>query len=95
MPERKGVCVCKKCGYVLHKKAAVIPGWDAEQSSTDVHCSRCGKTLVGCFQENEDSLELDRIDKVLLLLPFLPLTDRVPTLASLTFGGEENEFLAR
>ncbi len=95
MPERKGVYVCKKGGYVTYKKVAIIPGCDAEQSSTHVHCLGCGKTLMGCFKENEDSVELDRIDKVLFILPFSPLTCVVPTLTSLTFGGEENEFLAR
>ncbi len=94
MSERKGVCVCKKGSYVSYMKTTVIPGWDAEEFSNEVHCSRCRKILVGCFQENEDSLEMDRIDKV-FLLPFLPLTNIMSTLASLTFGGEENGLLAR
>ena len=94
MSERKGVCVCKKGSYGLHKKAAVIAGWYAEEFSTYVHCLKCGKTLVRCFQENEDSLELDRIGRI-LLLPFLSFTDGMSTLASLTFGGAENELLAR
>jgi hypothetical protein len=38
---------------------------------------------------------MDRVDKVLLILPVLPLADLVSTLFSLGFGGEEVGFLAR
>jgi hypothetical protein len=38
---------------------------------------------------------LDRIDKVLLILPFLPTADLSSTLFSLNFGGEEVGILAR
>ena len=38
---------------------------------------------------------MDRVDKVLLVLPFLPLADLVSTLFSLGFGGVEVGFLAR
>jgi hypothetical protein len=32
MSEREEVYVCKRCGYVLPKKDAVVSGWDAEGS---------------------------------------------------------------
>jgi len=38
---------------------------------------------------------LDRIDKVLLILPFLPVADLLSTLFSLSLGGQEVGFLAR
>jgi len=38
---------------------------------------------------------LDRIDKVLLILPLLPVADLSSTLFSLNFGGEEVGILAR
>jgi len=38
---------------------------------------------------------LDRIDKVLLILPILPALDLLSTLFSLGFGGEEIGVLAR
>jgi hypothetical protein len=38
---------------------------------------------------------LDRIDKVLFILPFLPVADLSSTLFSLNFGGEEVGILAR
>ena len=37
---------------------------------------------------------MDRVDKVLLVLPVLPLADLVSTLFSLSLGGEEVGFLA-
>ena len=38
---------------------------------------------------------MDRIDKVLLILPFLPVADLLSTLFSLSLGGQEVGFLAR
>ena len=38
---------------------------------------------------------MDRVDKALLILPFLPLFDLVSTLFSLSLGGVEIGFLAR
>jgi Ni,Fe-hydrogenase I cytochrome b subunit len=38
---------------------------------------------------------LDRIDKVLLILPFLPVADLLSTLFSLSLGGQEVGILAR
>jgi len=38
---------------------------------------------------------VDRIDKVLLVMPFLPFADLLSTLFSLGFGGEEVGILAR
>ncbi len=38
---------------------------------------------------------MDRVDKILLLLPLLPLMDLASTLFSLQFGGEEIGLLAR
>jgi predicted RNA-binding Zn-ribbon protein involved in translation (DUF1610 family) len=46
MPEREETYVCKKCGYVLPKEDAVVSGWDAEGSTTHVHCPRCGKIIA-------------------------------------------------
>jgi RNase P subunit RPR2 len=46
MSEREEVYVCKRCSYVLSKGDAVVSGWDAEGSSTHVHCSRCGKIIA-------------------------------------------------
>jgi predicted RNA-binding Zn-ribbon protein involved in translation (DUF1610 family) len=45
-PSPKDVYVCKKCGYVLPKKDAIVSGWNAEHSSTHVHCPRCGKIIA-------------------------------------------------
>lgn len=38
---------------------------------------------------------MDRIDKVLLILPFLPVADLLSTLFSLSLGGQEVGILAR
>ena len=46
------------------------------------------------MQERRNKLELDRIDKVLFILPFIPLVDVVSTLFLLTFGGKESGPLA-
>ena len=90
MPEREEVYVCKRCGYVLPKRDAVVSGWDAEGSTTHVHCPRCGKIIARYVeQERRNRLELDRIDKVLFILPFLTLADGVSTEFSLMFGGME------
>jgi len=90
MPEREEVYVCKRCGYVLPKRDAVVSGYDAEGSSTHVHCPRCGKIIARYVeQKRRNRLELDRIDKVLFLLPFLTLADTVSTWFSLMFGGME------
>jgi len=45
-PSPKDAYFCKNCGYVLPKNEAVVSGWDAEASSTHVHCSRCGKIIA-------------------------------------------------
>ena len=96
MPEREEFYVCKRCGYVLPKRDAVVSGWDAEGSSTHVHCPRCGKIVARYVeQERRNRLELDRIDKVLFLLPFLTLADMVSTEFSLMFGGMEGGPIAR
>jgi len=88
---RKGVYVCKKCGYVLSKRDAVVSGWDSEGSTTHVHCPRCGRIIARYVNgKRGNRLELDRIDKVLLILPFIPLVDMVSTLVLLTFGGKES-----
>jgi len=42
----KDAYVCKRCGYVLPERGAVVSGWDAEGSSTHVHCPRCGKIIA-------------------------------------------------
>jgi hypothetical protein len=90
MPEREEIYVCKRCSYVLSKRDAVVSGWDAEGSSTHVHCPRCGKIIARYVeQERRNRLELDRIDKVLAILPFMTLADTVSTEFSLTFGGME------
>jgi len=90
MPEREEIYVCNRCGYVLPKRDAVVSGWDAEGSSTHVHCPRCGKIIARYVeQERRNRLELDRIDKVLFILPFLTLGDEVSTEFSLMFGGME------
>jgi len=82
--------VCPRCGYVLPKRDAVVSGWDAEGSSTHVHCPRCGKIIARYVeQERSNRLELDRIDKILFILPFLTLADTVSTEFSLMFGGME------
>jgi len=87
---REKVYVCKKCGYVLLKRDAVVSGWDSEGSSTHVHCPGCGKIIARYVeQERRNRLELDRIDKVLFVLPFLTLADTVSTEFSLMFGGGE------
>jgi len=90
MPEREEVYVCQRCGYVLPRKDAVVSGWDAEGSTTHVHCPRCGKIIARYIeQERRDRLELDRIDKVLFILPFLTLADTMSTEFSLMFGAME------
>jgi len=90
MPKREEAYVCKRCGYVLLKKDAVVSGWDAEGSSTHVHCPRCGKiTARYVKQKRKNRLELGRIDKVLFVLPFLTLADTVSTEFSLMFGSME------
>jgi hypothetical protein len=72
------------------ERDAVVSGWDAEVSSTHVHCPRCGKIIARYVeQERRKRLELDRIDKVLFILPFLTLADTVSTEFSLMFGGKE------
>ena len=38
--------VYRYCGFVLPKKDAEVSGWDAEYSSTHVHCPRCGKMIT-------------------------------------------------
>jgi len=82
--------VCPRCGYVLPKEDAVVSGWDAEGSSTHVHCPRCGKIIARYVeQERRSKLELDRIDKVLFILPSLTLADTMSTEFSLVFGGME------
>jgi len=74
----------------LRKREAVVSGWDAEGSSTHVHCPRCGKIIARYVeQERRNRLELDRIDKVLFILPFLTLADTASTEFSLMFGGME------
>jgi len=95
MPKRDEVYICKRCDYILPKKDAVISGWDAEGSTTHVHCPRCGKIIARYVeQETRNRLELDRIDKVLNILPFLTLADMVSTEFSLMFGGMEGGPLA-
>ena len=39
-------------------------------------------------------MDLDRIDRVLFILPFIPLVDATSTLFLLTFGGKESGILA-
>ena len=88
LSEREEVYVCKRCSYVLPKK-------DAEGSSPHVHCPRCGKIIARYVeQEGRNRLELDRIDKVLFILPFLTLADTVSTEFSLMFGGMEGGLIA-
>jgi predicted RNA-binding Zn-ribbon protein involved in translation (DUF1610 family) len=95
VPEREEVYVCKRCGYVLPKRDAVVSGWDAEGSTTHVHCPRCGKIIARYVeQERRNRLELDRIDKVLFILPILTLADMVSTEFSLMFGGMEGDPIA-
>jgi predicted RNA-binding Zn-ribbon protein involved in translation (DUF1610 family) len=90
MSRKEDVYVCKRCGYVLPKRDAVVSGWDAEGSSTHVHCPRCGKIIARYVeQERRNRLELDRIDRILFILPFIPLVDVASTLFLLTFGGKE------
>ena len=90
MPKKEEAYVCKRCGYVLLKKDAVVSGWDAEGSSTHVHCPRCGKIIARYVeQKRRNRLDLDRIDKVLFILPFLTLADTVSTEISLMFGSME------
>jgi len=96
MRNPKDSYVCPRCGYVLPKEDAVVSGWDAEGSTTHVHCPRCGKIIARYVeQERRKRLELDRIDKVLFILPFIPLVDMGSTLFLLTFGGKETGPLAR
>jgi ribosomal protein S27AE len=90
MRNPKDSYLCPRCGYVLPKRDAVVSGWDAEGSSTHVHCPRCGKIIARYVeQERRNSLELDRIDKILFTLPFLTLADTMSTEVSLMFGGME------
>jgi len=90
MRNPKDSYVCPRCGYVLPKEDAVVSGWDAEGSSTHVHCPRCGKIIARYVeQERRNRLEFDRIDKVLFILPFMTLADWVSTEFSLVFGGIE------
>jgi len=90
MPEREEAYVCKKCGYVLPKRDAVVSGWDAEGSTTHVHCPRCGKIIARYVeQERKNRLDLNRIDQVLFILPFSTLADTMSTEFSLMFGGME------
>ena len=80
----------------MSKRDVVVSGWDAEGSSTHVHCPRCGKIIARYVeQERRNRLELDRIDKVLFILPFSTLADEVSTEFSLMFGGMEGGLLAR
>jgi len=96
MPKKEEAYVCKKCGYVLPKEDAVVSGWDAEGSSTHVHCPRCGKIIARYVeQERRNRLELDRIDKVLFILPFIALADTVSTEFALMFGGMEGGPIAK
>ena len=95
MKNPKDSYVCPRCGYVLPKKDAVVSGWDAEGSSTHVHCPRCGEIIARYVeQEGRNRLEWDRIDKVLFILPFLTLADMVSTGFSLMFGGMEGGLIA-
>jgi DNA-directed RNA polymerase subunit RPC12/RpoP len=95
MSEREEVYVCKRCGYVLSRRDAVVSGWEAEGSSTHVHCPTCGKIVARYVeQERRNRFEFDRIDKVLFILPFLTLGDEVSTEFSLMFGGMEAGFIA-
>ena len=96
IPEREEVYVFKRCGYVLPKRDAVVSGWDAEGSTTHVHCPRCGKIIARHVkQKRKNRLELDRIDRVLFILPFLTLADEVSTEFALMFGGMEGGPIAR
>jgi len=80
----------------LPNRDAVVSGWDAEGSSTHVHCPRCGKIIVRYVeQERSSRLEFDRIDKALFILPFLTLADEVSTEFALMFGGMEGGLIAR
>ena len=79
----------------MPKRDAVVSGWDAEGSSTHVHCPRCGKIIARYVeQERRNRLELDRIDKVLFLLLFTTLADTVSTGFSFAFGGKEGGAIA-
>ncbi len=50
-------------------------------SSCHVYCPRCEKIMARYVEkERTDRLELDRIDKVLFILPFLTLADTVSTI---------------
>ena len=90
MPKREEVYVCERCGYLLRMKDAVVSGWDAESSSTHVHCPRCGKIIARYVEQKRGNmLGFDRIDKVLFILPFMTLADTVSTEFSLAFGGME------
>jgi predicted RNA-binding Zn-ribbon protein involved in translation (DUF1610 family) len=90
MSEREEVYVCKRCGYVLPKEDVVVSGWDAEGSSTHVHCPRCGKIIARYVeQKRRNRLELDSIDKILFILPFITGAISVSTESSLMFGGME------
>ncbi|MDH5691368.1 MAG: hypothetical protein OEY81_08080 [Candidatus Bathyarchaeota archaeon] len=80
----------------MPNRDAVVSGWDAEGSSTHVHCPRCGKIIVRYVeQERSSRLEFDRIDKALFILPFLTLADEVSTEFALMFGGMEGGLIAR
>ena len=59
-------------------------------SQTRAHALKAGKSIARYVkQKRRNRLELDRIDKVLFILPFLTLVDEVPTEFSLMFGGME------
>ncbi|MFX0117171.1 MAG: hypothetical protein ACFFB3_21680 [Candidatus Hodarchaeota archaeon] len=46
MPRKEETYVCKKCGYVLPKKDAVISGWDSQSSLRHIRRPRCGKIIT-------------------------------------------------
>jgi predicted RNA-binding Zn-ribbon protein involved in translation (DUF1610 family) len=37
---------CRNCGYALPKKDAIVSGWNSENSSTHVHCPKCGRIIA-------------------------------------------------
>jgi len=51
--------------------------------------------LLKNYVSRRERIHLDRVDKVLLVLPFLPIADLLSTLFSLERGGEEVGILAR
>ncbi len=46
MPKKEEAYVCKKCGYVLAKKAVAIAGYESQTSLKHVHCPGCGKIIT-------------------------------------------------